>query len=196
VWRLPYAVGGRGGVFPSFAAVLSGRSGAPKDLFIPDYSIDPGSIPTVSAADVLNGRADPRLIRGKELVIGSGSEVIGDQFFIPGTGTMSGANVHIIGAARAEKRDVEEDSPRAGIREGVRQLRMITARPWPAPDLAERVIVDFDKYDVAAGRVAMEAVAAGAEQVLGDFAEADQAEDQAGDGRPQKQLPWRHFGLG
>jgi EAL domain-containing protein (putative c-di-GMP-specific phosphodiesterase class I) len=47
---------------------------------------------------VLNGRADPRLIRGKELVIGSGSEVIGDQFFIPGTGTMSGANVHIIGA--------------------------------------------------------------------------------------------------
>jgi EAL domain-containing protein (putative c-di-GMP-specific phosphodiesterase class I)/CHASE2 domain-containing sensor protein len=98
VWRLPYAVGGRGGVFPSFAAVLSGRSGAPKDLFIPDYSIDPGSIPTVSAADVLNGRADPKLIRGKELVIGSGSEVIGDQFFIPGTGTMSGANVHIIGA--------------------------------------------------------------------------------------------------
>jgi EAL domain-containing protein (putative c-di-GMP-specific phosphodiesterase class I)/CHASE2 domain-containing sensor protein len=98
VWRLPYAVPWQGRSMPSFAADLSGRYGPASSLFIPDYSIDPTSVPSISAADLLNGRFDPGLIRGKDIVIGTASEIIGDQFFIPGTGRMSGANVHIIGA--------------------------------------------------------------------------------------------------
>lgn len=98
VWRLPYGVEWNGQTLPSFAAALSGRSGPAGTMFIPDYSIDPRSIPAISAADLIKGAVDPRRLRGKDVVIGTASEVIGDQFFIPGTGTMSGAHVHIIGA--------------------------------------------------------------------------------------------------
>jgi hypothetical protein len=37
-------------------------------------------------------------------------------------------------------------------------------------------------------------IAGNAQPILGDLAEADQAEDEAGNRRPQKQLPWRRLG--
>ena len=87
-----------GKVVPSFSALLSGRSGAPGATFVPDYSLDLKSIPNVSAASVLDNTVDPRLIAGKDVVIGWTAEELGDQFFVPGTGRMGGAYVHIIGA--------------------------------------------------------------------------------------------------
>ena len=42
--------------------------------------------------------ADRIAIAGKDVVIGTSSEEIGDQFFVPGTGRMAGAYVHVIGA--------------------------------------------------------------------------------------------------
>jgi diguanylate cyclase len=98
VWRLPYVwrLGNRD--LPSFAALLSTHSGAPGSTFIPDYSINPMTIPALSAADVVAGRFDPKQIKGKQIVIGWTSVVLGDQFFVPGTGKMGGAYVHIIGA--------------------------------------------------------------------------------------------------
>ena len=85
-------------VVPSFAALLSGRTGNPDATFAPDYSLDPQSIPTVSAASILDGTFDRKAIEGKQVVIGTSSEEIGDQFYVPGTGRMAGAYVHIIGA--------------------------------------------------------------------------------------------------
>jgi EAL domain-containing protein (putative c-di-GMP-specific phosphodiesterase class I) len=38
------------------------------------------------------------MFRGKDVVIGTDSDGIGDQYFVPGTGKMGGAYVHIIGA--------------------------------------------------------------------------------------------------
>ncbi len=95
---IPYAASIDGKMVPSFSALLSGRAGAPNATFTPDYSIDPKSIPTVSAANILDGSFDRRAIAGKDIVVGTSSEEIGDQFFVPGTGRMAGAYVHVIGA--------------------------------------------------------------------------------------------------
>ena len=98
VWILPYASLFEGKPVQSFASLLSGRSGPPDSNFMLDYSLNPGSIPSVSAIAILNGAFDPRLVRGKDVVIGTDSDGIGDQFFVPGTGKMGGAYNHIIGA--------------------------------------------------------------------------------------------------
>ena len=98
VWHIPYAMERDGRRIDSFAATLSGKSGAVDATFIPDYSIDPKSIPAISAAKILKGRFDPALVRGRDVVVGTDSDGIGDQYFVPGTGKMGGAYVHIIGA--------------------------------------------------------------------------------------------------
>ena len=98
VSQVPYAMTWKGRPVPSFAALLSGRTGALNTTFVPDYSIDPESIPDVSAAKILKGEFDPGLFRGKDVVIGTASDGIGDQYFVPGTGKMGGAYVHIIAA--------------------------------------------------------------------------------------------------
>jgi EAL domain-containing protein (putative c-di-GMP-specific phosphodiesterase class I)/CHASE2 domain-containing sensor protein len=98
VWHLPYAVRVNDRLTPSFAASLAHRPSVSEKEFTPDYSIDPGTIPTVSAKDVLSGAFQANRFRGKDVVIGSDSEAVGDQYFIPGVGKMGGAYVHIIGA--------------------------------------------------------------------------------------------------
>jgi CHASE2 domain-containing sensor protein len=98
VWRLPFATAAGNESIPSFAALLSGVSGHAGEFFKPDYSIDPRSVRTVPASSILKGQFKPELIAGKDVVVGTDSEDIGDQFFIPGTGRMAGAYVQIIGA--------------------------------------------------------------------------------------------------
>jgi EAL domain-containing protein (putative c-di-GMP-specific phosphodiesterase class I)/CHASE2 domain-containing sensor protein len=98
VWQLPIAVSANGERILSYSALLAGVNSAPGELFKPDYSIDPGTIRTLSATRLLKGQFNPDLIRGKDIVVGTDSETIGDQYFIPGTGKMAGAYVQIIGA--------------------------------------------------------------------------------------------------
>jgi EAL domain-containing protein (putative c-di-GMP-specific phosphodiesterase class I)/CHASE2 domain-containing sensor protein len=83
---------------PSFSSLISGRAGPANTTFAPDYSINPHSIPSISAGQILSGKFDRRLIAGKQVVVGTTSDELGDQFFVPGTGKMGGAYVHIIGA--------------------------------------------------------------------------------------------------
>ena len=97
-WRIPYASSVNGQRIPSSSAALAYRSEVPGKEFTPDYSLDIDSIPTVSAEAVLSGRFNPALVAGKDVVVGTASEVIGDQYFIPGVGKMGGAYLHIIGA--------------------------------------------------------------------------------------------------
>ena len=98
VTDIPYAMKAHGQVYPSFASLLSGADGSPESMFVPDYSVDPNSIPAISAASILDRSVDLRAIKGKDVVIGWTAEELGDQFFVPGTGRMGGAYVHIIGA--------------------------------------------------------------------------------------------------
>jgi EAL domain-containing protein (putative c-di-GMP-specific phosphodiesterase class I)/CHASE2 domain-containing sensor protein len=97
-WHLPYATSRNGKLIPSYAASLANRRELSPKQFTLDYSLDPKSISAVSAATVLNDELPPGLVKGKDVVIGTSSEVIGDQYFIPGVGKMGGAYVQIIGA--------------------------------------------------------------------------------------------------
>jgi EAL domain-containing protein (putative c-di-GMP-specific phosphodiesterase class I)/CHASE2 domain-containing sensor protein len=96
VWRIPYWATYAGKTIPTFSAKLANRTGTGE--FPVDYSIEPNTVPRISAADVLKGRFDPRTVAGKDVVIGITSESGGDLYFIPGTGRMGGALVHILGA--------------------------------------------------------------------------------------------------
>jgi diguanylate cyclase len=96
VWRLDYAGRVSNREIPTYAAKLANVRGPVGKSFIPDYSIDPASIPAISAVDLLRGRVDPKDIEGKEVVIGATAEGI-DQYYIPGWGKMGGAYVQIIG---------------------------------------------------------------------------------------------------
>ena len=98
VWRLNYSRNVAGRQVDSFAAKLANVTARPGQNFILDYSIDPATVPTIAASDVLSGRFDPRIVEGKDVIIGAASEGIGDQYFLPGWGRTAGAYVHIIGA--------------------------------------------------------------------------------------------------
>ena len=98
VWQLPYAVRHQDQLVPSFAASLAGRGASNEANFTPDYSVEPSSIPSIPASAVLKGEFQPDAVRGKDVVIGTNSEAVGDQYFIPGVGKMGGAYVQIIGA--------------------------------------------------------------------------------------------------
>ncbi|MEO7655647.1 MAG: EAL domain-containing protein [Sphingomicrobium sp.] len=98
VWRLPIAVNVNGELLPSYAAQLAGVTPRLDRFFIPDYSIDPASIPLYSASDILERRVSGKALKGKDFVIAVTTEAVGDQYFIPGTGKMGGAYVQVIGA--------------------------------------------------------------------------------------------------
>jgi EAL domain-containing protein (putative c-di-GMP-specific phosphodiesterase class I)/CHASE2 domain-containing sensor protein len=98
VWHIPYAIDIQGKPMPHFTALLSGVRGKVGEEFTPDYSLDPKSIPTFSATNVLNGRFDRHMVQGKDVIIGTTTDVVGDQYFLPGTGKTGGVYVHIIGA--------------------------------------------------------------------------------------------------
>lgn len=98
VWKVPYGTQiGRAWV-PSFAAAIAGIQGSPESEFRIDYSIARDSIPSYSAADALRGRIGARQLSGKQVLIGIGTDVLGDNFFIPGDARSFGVYVHAIAA--------------------------------------------------------------------------------------------------
>ena len=97
-WHLPFSLPINDRVVPSFAAELANSRGKAGELFMVDYSIDPASIPAVSASSLLNGGAAARQVRGKDVVIGWTTDQLGDRYFMPGTGRMGGVYVHVLGA--------------------------------------------------------------------------------------------------
>ena len=98
VWKMPYGLNSAVSSVPSLASMLSGKAAYPNVTFNIDYSIEPQSIPTISAGSVLSGAFDPRQVRGKDVVVGATSNFIGDVYFIPGFMQAGGAYIHIIGA--------------------------------------------------------------------------------------------------
>jgi EAL domain-containing protein (putative c-di-GMP-specific phosphodiesterase class I)/CHASE2 domain-containing sensor protein len=98
ITELPFGLSNHGNPIPSYSSLLSGRSGAPDSWFKPDYSIDIHSIPSISAGAILQGKFDPRAIRGKDVVVGATTHSLGDNFLILGDGQMGAVYVHVIGA--------------------------------------------------------------------------------------------------
>jgi len=98
IWELPYAVPIDGVALPSYAVLLANRRAEVNRTFMVDYSIDPKSVPSMSASRLFRAGFDPKLVRGKDVVVAWDSENLGDQDFIPGSGKMAGAYVQILGA--------------------------------------------------------------------------------------------------
>jgi EAL domain-containing protein (putative c-di-GMP-specific phosphodiesterase class I)/CHASE2 domain-containing sensor protein len=98
VWRLPWSGSIGGQRIPSFASTLANAAGPAEATFPVDYSIDVTTIPAYSALDVLNNRISSKELAGKEVLVGTGSEILNDNFFIPGYGRGFGVQVHALGA--------------------------------------------------------------------------------------------------
>jgi EAL domain-containing protein (putative c-di-GMP-specific phosphodiesterase class I)/CHASE2 domain-containing sensor protein len=97
VWTVPYDEQIQGQPMLSYAALLANHS--PKaGTFTVDYSLDPASVPRIPAAAIFNGKFKSREIAGKDVVVAVTSAAGSDIVFIPGTGPMGGAYVHILGA--------------------------------------------------------------------------------------------------
>jgi diguanylate cyclase len=101
VWTLDYGAPHRGTMIPTFAAKLAGAR--PREgRFMIDYSADPATIPLASAAAVLNGETKREQFAGKDVIIAATSEILGDQYFLPGWGKLPGAYVQVLGAETLE----------------------------------------------------------------------------------------------
>lgn len=98
VWRLPYSLESANGRLSEFAALLANRSGPTGELFNIDYSIDPESVPSVPATNVLRQQFDPRKVAGKDVIVGVTSDAAGDVYFIPGFRQAGGVYIQILGA--------------------------------------------------------------------------------------------------
>jgi CHASE2 domain-containing sensor protein len=82
VRRMPYQLTFGGRPVPSVAEHLARASPRAGDFPI-DYSLDPGSVPKVSAVDVIRGTVDPALIAGKDVIIGPTFSPYQDAFVAP-----------------------------------------------------------------------------------------------------------------
>jgi len=103
VWRVPYAATSEGKSLWSIAALLANRRGPPNETFMVDYSINPASIPAMSAGSVLSSQFPADWFRGKDVVVGAATEGAADYYYIPGTGKMPNSYIHIIGAETLRK---------------------------------------------------------------------------------------------
>jgi EAL domain-containing protein (putative c-di-GMP-specific phosphodiesterase class I)/CHASE2 domain-containing sensor protein len=98
VWNVPYALTYTGRPYPSLAAALARKSGPTGETFPIDYSIDPKSIPVLSAVDVLEGRVRPEAVRGKSIVVATTALRLGDEFLMPRHGPAPAIYVQVLGA--------------------------------------------------------------------------------------------------
>ncbi|MEQ1771263.1 MAG: EAL domain-containing protein, partial [Devosia sp.] len=94
----PYALTVGGEALPSAAAMLAGTKGGAGTGFAIDFSIDPNTIPRVSAIDLLNGKVDPALISGRQAIIGASALELRDFFVIPRHGIIAGALLQVLAA--------------------------------------------------------------------------------------------------
>lgn len=83
---------------PSFASLMANQAGRADGSFRIDYAFDIKSVPKVSASDVINGKIDTKLLKGKTVIVGSDAWRQYDQFMIPGQGKFGGVFVHILAA--------------------------------------------------------------------------------------------------
>ncbi|HEV7437636.1 MAG TPA: EAL domain-containing protein, partial [Pseudorhizobium sp.] len=63
-----------------------------------DFSIHPGSVSVISAADLLRGEANPDLLRGRSVVVGAYATELKDLFPVPVYGILSGPMLHVLAA--------------------------------------------------------------------------------------------------
>jgi hypothetical protein len=93
------------------------------------------------------------------------------------------------------EQDVEEDALRAGFRQLVYQLSMISTRPWPTADFPKGSVIDLDDDQVFACRVHMQMISAHPKDVVAHRSDSERAKDQPDDRDPQKGSPGLRLGM-
>lgn len=83
---------------PSLAAYMAQRSGTTGIEFPIDMSIDPGTIPRLSFVDVLNGKFDRSIVRGRTVLVGATAIEMGDRYGVPQWGVIPGVVVQAMAA--------------------------------------------------------------------------------------------------
>ncbi len=81
---------------PSLSAFLAGKALLPHRSFYIDFGISPTSIPRLSFADVFNGRFDPAVVAGKQVIIGATALQLQDYFPVPVHVSLSGVIIHAL----------------------------------------------------------------------------------------------------
>jgi EAL domain-containing protein (putative c-di-GMP-specific phosphodiesterase class I)/CHASE2 domain-containing sensor protein/GGDEF domain-containing protein len=85
-----------GGIVPSLASALSGRSVSGAPTVGIDYGIDANAIARFSFTDVLNGRVDAEALRDRDVIIGATAVELRDLFQTPRFGVMPGPVVQLM----------------------------------------------------------------------------------------------------
>ena len=98
VWSARYANRVGDLVVPSIASVLSGARGGIDEEFPIDYSIAIGSLPYISASEIVRGDAVVSRVRGRDVIIGTNANGIGNRYSVPGHGPSASVFVAALAA--------------------------------------------------------------------------------------------------
>jgi EAL domain-containing protein (putative c-di-GMP-specific phosphodiesterase class I) len=78
--------------------VLANTNGAAGQDFPIDFAIDPASIPRHSFIDIRDGRFDPAVLAGKDVLIGATAIEMGDRYAVPHHGVIPGVVIQALAA--------------------------------------------------------------------------------------------------
>jgi diguanylate cyclase (GGDEF)-like protein/PAS domain S-box-containing protein len=88
---------------PSLALELSERERRGDDTFYVDYGINAKTIPTLSYADVLQGRFDRGVVQGRTVIVGPTAQELGDELRVPRYGALPGVTVQALALESLER---------------------------------------------------------------------------------------------
>ena len=96
VRRYSYGFGADETYRPSMGASLAQTPNQRRDSFRIDYGARVGEIDHLSFEDVFRNRFDPKLVRGRSILIGATALELGDEFSTPQAGTVNGVYIHAL----------------------------------------------------------------------------------------------------
>lgn len=87
-----------GKIRPNIAALMTNKAGDLNKSFKIDQSIDPATIPRMSAIDIIENRIDPADVKGKSIIIGGTAVELGDRYATSAHGVIPGVVIHALAA--------------------------------------------------------------------------------------------------
>jgi EAL domain-containing protein (putative c-di-GMP-specific phosphodiesterase class I)/CHASE2 domain-containing sensor protein/GGDEF domain-containing protein len=136
----------------SIAALLAGQPAGHSGEFLIDYGVRAKDLPRLSFEDVYEGRFDPKLVAGRQVLIGATALELGDEFATPRHGTLSGVFVHALAyESLRQGRALTQLSPLAAL--ALALLAAGLTRPRRGPVDLKRLLQRH--FALAAGAVAL-----------------------------------------
>jgi EAL domain-containing protein (putative c-di-GMP-specific phosphodiesterase class I)/CHASE2 domain-containing sensor protein/GGDEF domain-containing protein len=157
--RYQYGFGDGESYRASMASALAGAPPGRVGAFLIDYGIRLESLGHLSFEDVYQGRFDPRLVKGRRVLIGATAQELGDDFADPRGGTLSGVYVHALAFESIRSgRDLKPLNPWLGL------ILALAAAAWLRPRRNGSPIAFAARHLIVAsvalaGPIALEAVA-------------------------------------